>query len=63
MYSVIAMSKQSDFDAFCWRLDQAKRAIKQVKHPARIVLLVDYKRAPECHGYVPGRNHNYEDAK
>jgi hypothetical protein len=54
MYSVIAMSKQSDFDAFCWRLDQAKRAIKQVKHKPRIVLLVDYKKAPECHGYVPG---------
>ena len=56
-------SKQSDFDAFCWRLDQAKRAIKQVKHKPRIVLLVDYKRDPECHGYVSGRNHNYEYAK
>ena len=39
-------SKQSDFDAFCWRLDQAKRAIKQVKHKPRIVLLVDYWKAP-----------------
>ena len=47
------MSNQSDFDAFVWRLDQAKRSIKQVKHKPRIVLLVDYKKTPECHGYVP----------